>query len=66
MKIPMETTISNLKKLDEASYEHVSFIISELADNKPLENRDATEDEVMASFSRINSEYSDTFRALAQ
>lgn len=62
--IPMETTINNLRRLDEANYEHVSFIISQLANDSS--NRDATEEEVMASFARINEEYSDTFRALAQ
>ncbi len=62
MKIPMETTINNLKKLDEIEYEHVSFIISKLAN----EDRDATADEVMASFNKINSKYSETFKALAQ
>ncbi len=62
--IPMETTIDNLRRLDEASYEHVSFIISQLA-NDSLD-RDATEEEVMASYARINEQYSETFRALAQ
>ena len=66
MKIPMETTIDNLKKLSESRYEHVSFLISELANDANNESRDATEEEVMASYNRINAEYSETFKALAQ
>ena len=62
MAIPMETTIQNLKKLDNVNYEHISFIISKLVD----ENVYASDDEVMATFEQINGRYSETFKALAQ
>ncbi len=63
MSISMETTIDNLKKLDESNYEHISVIISELVKQH---DRVASEDEVMESYKRISSEYSETFKALAQ
>ena len=62
MAIPIETTIQNLKKLDEADYEHISFIISKLVDD----NVYASDEEVMAAFDKVNDKYSETFRALAQ
>ena len=62
MKIPMEQTIDNLKKLDANKYEQVSIIINDLVN----EQASVSDEEVMASFDRINAKYSDTFRALAQ
>lgn len=61
MKIPMETTIENLKRLDEKEYERISVMISNIADK----NTDASIDDVLAFGEQMCNKHSEAFKVLA-
>lgn len=61
MKIPMETTIDNLKKLDNQQYEKISVVISDM-----VENRQSPSVQSALAFGELMCDkYSDAFKELA-
>ncbi len=61
MKIPMETTVSNLNKLSKNEYEHISILINDIVDRKD----NVSVAEALSFGDKMCDKYSDAFKVLA-
>ncbi len=65
MKIPMETTIDNLKKLDSQEYEQVSVIISMMVEKNTSNKSNVSVGDALAFGEEMCNKYADAFKVLA-